>query len=225
MGTSRILALSALLLAACGGGSPAPQAAAPGVELKAPAGIYKLDPHHASVTFRLQHMGLADYVARFTKFDVTVKLDPANMANSAVEVSIDPKSVRTDYLGDFKATHQGSPYGSFEERISREEKLLNSDKFSAITFKSTRVEPGGAGKLRITGDLGFLGQAHPVTLDATLTGSYEKHPFAGHGAFGFAATTTFNRSEWGMTGTQQFLGDAVTVDFNGEFNQQVEAAP
>ncbi|MGQ0585968.1 MAG: YceI family protein [Gammaproteobacteria bacterium] len=225
----RALALSAglLLLAACGGGSPAPQAAAPvaAAELKAPAGTYKIDPHHASLAFRLKHLGLADYVARFMKFEATVVLDPANLANSTVTVAIDPASVRTDYVGDFKATHKDSPYGSFEERIAREEKFLNSDKFPAITFKSTRVEPAGPGRLRITGDLTFLGQTHPVTLDAMLTGSYDKHPFFGYGAFGMTATTTFTRSEWGMTGTQQFLGDAVTVEFYGEFGQQVEAPP
>lgn len=231
------LPAAALLLAACGGEAPpttaaapaaapaATTAAAPAFELKAPAGEYRLDPNHAGLAARVMHLGLAPYNVRFTRFDATLNLDPQNLANSSVTATIDPTSVRTDYTGDFKATHEGSPYGSFEERISREDKFLNSDKFPSITFKSTRVEPQGAGKLRVTGELTFLGQTHPVTLDAAITGSADKHPMSGRGAVGFTAEGTFTRSQWGMTGTQQFLGDAVTLRFDGEFQQPEPAAP
>jgi polyisoprenoid-binding protein YceI len=224
------LALTLVALAACGQGqnqAPAPAAApqvAPAAELKAPAGTYKLDPNHTSLTFKLQHMGLADYVMRFMKYDVQLTLDPAKPENSSVSVTIDPTSVRTDYQGDFKATHKDSPYNSFEERIAREEKFLNSDKFPTITFKSTKVEKAGDA-FKITGDLSFLGQTRPLTLEATVSGSHAQHPFTKRGAVGFAATGTFKRSEWGQTGTQQFLGDVVTIEFNGEFQQAEPQEP
>lgn len=227
------LCASVMILAACGGEAPPTTAAAPAAapaaepafELKAPAGEYRVDPNHAGLAFKVKHLGLADYNARFTRFDVVLTLDPQNLANSSVTASIDPTSVRTDYTGDFKATHEGSPYGSFEERLSREDKFFNSDKFPFATFKSTRVEPLGAGRLRVTGDLTFLGQTHPVTLDAAITGSMDRHPFSGRGAIGLSAKGTFNRSEWGMTGTQQFVGDAVTILFDGEFQQPEPPAP
>lgn len=215
-------------LAACGQDqAQAPAAApqvAPAAEIKAPAGTYQLDPHHASLVFKVKHLGLADYVMRFMKYDVQLTFDPAKPENSSVSVTIDPTSVRTDYQGDFKATHEGSPYSSFEERIAREDKFLNSDKFPTIAFKSTKVEKQGD-KFLVTGDLTFLGQTRPLTLQATVTGSMDKHPFTQKGAIGFAVTTTFNRSEWGQTGTQQFLGDAVAVEFNGEFQQADPQAP
>ena len=221
----------AVLLAACGKGPEQAQdapAAAPKVaasaDIKAPAGAYKLDPNHASLTVRLKHLGLADYVMRFMKFDAQLTLDPAKPENSSVSVTIDPKSIRTDYQGDYKATHPDSPFGSFEESIARGDKMLNADKFPDITFKSTKVEKAGD-KFRITGDLAFLGQTRPLTLEATVAGSMEKHPFTQRGAVGFAAVGTFTRSEWGMTGTQQYLGDAVTVEFNGEFQQAEPTEP
>jgi polyisoprenoid-binding protein YceI len=226
------LALVAML-AACGKGQdpakdPAQPAAEPKVaaaaELKAPAGTYKLDPNHATLAVKLKHMGLADYVMHFLKFDVQLTLDPAKPENSSVSVTIDPTSVRTDFQGDYKASHKDSPYNTFEESIARGDKMLNSDKFPTITFKSTKVEKQGDA-FRITGDLAFLGQTRPVTLDATVSGSHEKHPFTQVGAVGFAAAGTFTRSEWGMTGTQQYLGDAVTVEFNGEFQQAAPTEP
>lgn len=193
----------------------------------APQGTYKLDPNHTSLTFKIQHFGLSNYTAWFGKYDVVVELDPKNLARSTVTATIDPASVRTNFPGDFQAGHKGSPYKTFEEEISKDPKYLNTGGFPAITFKSTKVEPKGKGRMLVTGDLTFLGQTHPVKLEATVTGSIEKHPFTGHGAMGIEATTTFNRSEWGMTGTQQYLGDAVTIIFDGEFQQAAaqESAP
>ena len=194
-------------------------AAAEGSDIKAPKGTYKNDPYHSSLTFKIDHMGLSHYTARFTKFNATLDLDPAKLASSSVTVNIDPTSVRTDYSGDFKAVQKDSPYKTFDESIARGDKFLNADKFSTITFKSTKVVQAGE-TLKITGDLTFLGVTKPATLLGSVVGSVEKHPFMGKGVVGFSATGTVNRSNWGMIGTQSFLGDDVTIIFEGEFDQQ-----
>ena len=194
-------------------------AAAEGADIKAPKGTYKNDPYHSSLTFKIDHMGLSHYTARFVKFDATLDLDPAKLASSSVTVHIDPTSVRTDFSGDFKAGHKDSPYQTFEEEIARGDKFLNADKFSTISFKSTKVVQAGK-TLKVTGDLTFLGVTKPVTLLGSVVGSVEKHPFMGKGVVGFSATGTVKRSDWGMIGTQAFLGDDVTIIFEGEFDQQ-----
>jgi polyisoprenoid-binding protein YceI len=191
------------------------------LEIKAPAGEYKIDPNHNSLVARVLHLGLAPYAVRMTRIDATLKLDPAKIGNSSLAMTIDPTSIDTDFAGDYVATHQGTPYKSFEEALAQGDKMLNAGKFPAITFKSTSVKPGaGPQSLKVTGDLGFLGQTHPVTLDVTVTGSTGQHPFTKKGAIGFSATGKFTRSQWGMTGTQQFLGDEVSLAFDGEFHQQ-----
>lgn len=186
--------------------------------IKAPAGEYKLDPYHSSLTAKVMHLGLAPYAVRFNRVEATLKLDPAKLANSTLTVTIDPASVETDFSGDYVATHKGTPYKTFDEALAQGDKYFNAGKFPAIAFKSTSVKQGRDG-LKVTGDLSFLGQTHPVTLDVTVTGSMEKHPFTQKGAVGFSATGKFTRSQWGMTGTQQFLGDEVTLTFDGEFHQ------
>jgi polyisoprenoid-binding protein YceI len=211
-GASRRIAAATLsLLLAC--------AAAEAADVKAPKGTYKNDPYHSSVTFKIDHMGLSHYTARFTKFAATLELDPVQLAASSVTVNIDPTSVRTDYSGDFEATHKDSPYKSFDEEITRSDKFLNADKFGIITFKSTKVVQTGEA-LKVTGDLTFLGVSKPVTLLGSVVGSVEKQPFLGKGVVGFSATGTVKRSDWGMIGTQAFLGDDVTIIFEGEFDQQ-----
>jgi len=212
------------LLAACGQGQN--QTAAPAVALAAPAGQYQLDPNHRSLVGKVQHMNLAPYSLRFTRFDVTLTLDPKNLAASSVEVTLDPTSVRTDYTGDYKGTHKDTPFNSFEEALAQGPKYFNAGQFPAVTFKSTRVESQGTGRMKVTGDLSMLGKTQPLTLDVTVTGSMAEHPFTKVGALGFSAVGTFKRSLFGMdVGVGKFLGDDVTVQFDGEFKQQVAPPP
>ena len=74
MKIQHILAVSAFaLLAACGqpadkSATPAADAAAtPPVALKAPAGVYVMDPTHASLQWSIGHNTISNYTARFNK--------------------------------------------------------------------------------------------------------------------------------------------------------------
>lgn len=192
--------------------------------IEAPAGQYRVDPNHASLSFTVNHLGLSNYVAWFTDFDIAIRLDPANLASSSVEVSIDPTSITTDYSGDYKATHKDSPFKSWNEDLALSPKFFNARQHPQIKFVSTKVDPTGKTTAKIHGDLSLLGQTHPVVLDARVTGSAAKHPFAGIGAIGFSAVGHFKRSDFGMNHLLQplLIGDQVTIRFEGEFRQVVE---
>ena len=85
----RMSLLCALLAAAT---CVAAQAPAP-----VPAGAYTLDKAHASLIFRVNHIGFSNYTRRFKRFDAKLQFDPANMARSSVTVSVDATSLETDY--------------------------------------------------------------------------------------------------------------------------------
>ncbi|CAG0942440.1 Protein YceI [Gammaproteobacteria bacterium] len=220
-------ALAAVALGACappapqqttGAAAPAPAAAAP---IAAPAGRYTLDPDHATLEFRVGHMGLANYVARFTRFKASLQLDPASLAASSIEVTVDPTSIRTDYAGDYKAAVPGTPYASFDEALAQSPKFFDAGQHPQIGFRSSMVEETAPGQLRVTGDLSLLGKTLPVTLDVAVVGSVAAHPFLGRGAIGFSATGTFDRSAFGMTELLKpaLVSDAVAIRFDGEFHQ------
>lgn len=187
-------------------------------EATAPAGTYKLDPTHAALLWSLKHNQISNYTARFNKFEATLKLDPAKIENSSIEVTIDPTSVATGYPGDYKATHASSGYATWDEDVSRSPNFLNSDAHPTITFKSTKVTSTGATTADVTGDLTFLGVTKPVTLKATLQGAIDSHPYEGVPAVGFAAEGTFNRTEFGQPLGP--VGPEITIRFDGEFIQE-----
>ena len=218
------------LLAACNkpaAEAEAPAAAPAAVEAEAaapsvPAGVYKLDPTHAFMTWTISHIGFSNYSAKFTKYDVTITLDPADLSKSKVVASIDPRSVRTDYPADYKGTHPQTGFNSWDEDIANAGDKLNAGKFPTITFTSTSVQPTGARTAKVTGDLTFLGVTKPVTLDATVIGGAERHPMTGAPVVGFNAVGKFNRSDFGMA--KGPLGDEVTFRFDGEFQGAAPAA-
>jgi polyisoprenoid-binding protein YceI len=217
-----VASLAASLLSSSPGTTHAatPEALAPPA-ISAPAGTYQLDPNHSSITFRVSHLGLSNYVARFTRYQATLELDPRNLSASSVAAKIDPTSIHAEFSGDYHAAVKNTLFRSWSEELAQSPKFFNAGQFPAIQFRSTRVEQSGGGAVRIVGDLLLLGQTHPITLNATLVGSSEKHPFGGGGAIGFSATGSFNRSIFGMNHLLQppMIGDTVTVQFEGEFRQ------
>jgi polyisoprenoid-binding protein YceI len=218
------LAVSAALgLAAC---SPpaakkaeapaAPSAAAPAADKfvmpQVPAGDYKLDPHHASLEFKVSHLGFSHYTARFTDFDASLKFDPAHPETSSVEATIDPKSLTLP-----------APPAGFKDELTGKA-WFDVAQYPAITFRSTKVEVTGANTAKVTGDFTLHGVTKPVVLDATFNGGYAGHPMDPHARIGFSAHGVFKRSEFGMgfgvpaPGTTMGVSDEVDVQIEAEFS-------
>lgn len=204
----------------------APSASAAPAALKAPSGLYEVDPNHASLRFSVEHVGLSQYYLSFSEYQMSVQLLSDKPEASTVSLNIDPHSVRATYSGDYQATHKGSPFKTWEEALARSPKFLNADEHPEIRYTSTSVHADGEGRWRIEGELTLLGQTKPVELLAQLSGSYAEHPFSGKGAIGFSAQGQFKRSDFGMDHLVKpgIVGDLVTVRFDGELHQVVADA-
>ncbi|MDJ0920419.1 MAG: YceI family protein [Henriciella sp.] len=184
------------------------------------AADYALEKNHAFLTFKVGHGGgLSQYRVSFTDFDANLSFDPADPEAASLSVSINPLSVETNYPGDYKASHADSPYETWNEDLGRNPQWLNGDEFPAIEFVSTGIERSSDTAGTVTGDLTFLGQTNPVTLDVTYNGVGRAPWFGERDLIGFDASTTITRSEWGMGAYLPMIGDEVEVTFSGEFLQ------
>ena len=52
------------------------------------AGQYVLDPNHASLTWKLNHLGFSTFIGTFNEFDASLDFDPEDIENAALEVTI-----------------------------------------------------------------------------------------------------------------------------------------
>jgi len=237
-------AAALMILAACGtdtsaNATPAPQeteaetAAAPAADTPAlpdslsdvASGAYSLDRNHAFLEFSVGHSGgISDYIVHFGDFDADLTFDAENPENSEISVTINPADLIVNYPGNYKEGHADSGFETWEEDLSRSERWLNADNHPEITFTSTDVTFTGDNEGTVTGDLSFLGQTKPVTLDVTYNGNFNAPWFGERDLIGFNAVTTINRSEWGMDAGIPNITDEVTISFSGEFIQDEAAS-
>lgn len=175
-------------------------AIASSVTLAAPVD-YKIDPTHTATVFSWNHFGFSTPSANFTDIQGTIKVDNAKPSNSSVEVTIPLSSVNTNVAA--------------LDKEFQEEAWFNAAKYPNITFKSTKVETKDKKHFKITGDLTVKGVTKPVVLDAVLNKQGE-HPMAKVPAIGFNATTSFNRSAFGIGNYVPNVGDKITVNITTE---------
>ena len=189
----------------------APQAIAP-VTTVAPPGDYTLDKSHASLFFRVNHLGFSHYTARFSQFDAKLLFDPAHPTDMRVDATIDANSLGLE-----------NPPPGFLGTL-RGPEWLDTATYPQIAFSTTSVTLTGPSSARITGDLTLHGTTKPVTLRANFNGGYAGHPMDPHARVGFSALGTFKRSEFGVAygipapGTTMGVSDEVEVFIEAEFS-------
>jgi len=61
--------------------------------VKLKAGQYSLDSSHATLLFKVQHLGLSTYVGRFNQFDASLEFDPQNIAAARLSAIIEIDSL------------------------------------------------------------------------------------------------------------------------------------
>lgn len=165
--------LAALLLA--------PLLTAAGVA-DAAALTYKLDANHTTVLASWDHFGYSRPVAHFGQADGTLVYDAATPQASSVQVTLPLAGL--DALVPDLTEHL------------RSDDFFDAQKYPVITFRSTKVEAAGEGRLRVTGELTIRDVTRPVVLDVTLNKAGTGRN--GQPKIGFDATASINRSEFGI---------------------------
>jgi polyisoprenoid-binding protein YceI len=176
---------------------------------------YEIDPVHSSAQFSVRHLMISNVRGQFEKVAGTVVYDPKNPQASSVEATIDATSINTH-----------------EPR--RDDDLKSSNffdvaKFPTLTFKSTKVEPAGEGKLRVTGDLTLHGVTKEVVLD--VEGPSPEVTMGPSIRSGASATTRINRRDFGLMwnrvleGGGAVVGDEVKITLEIEMKRTPPAPP
>ncbi|MAD00574.1 MULTISPECIES: YceI family protein [Pseudomonadaceae] len=150
----------------------------------AQAADYQIDKQgqHASINFKISHLGYSWVYGRFNDFDGTFSWDADKPEASAINVTVNTESVDTNHAE--------------RDKHIRGEDFLNVSENATATFTSTGVEVTGDNSAKVTGDLTLNGVTKPVVLDANFIGEGED-PWGGYRA-GFDATTTLKLADFGI---------------------------
>lgn len=162
---------------------------------------YQLDPGHTMVLFTWNHFGFSNPTANLPLGSGTLVFDEKQPAKSTVEVTLPLANLDT--------------HVSALDKHLKQPDFFDADKYPTVTFKSTKVQPLGGDKFKITGDLTVHGVTKPVTLDAKLN-KVGVHPMTKAQSIGFDATGTLKRSDFGVAAYVPNVSDEIKLRITAE---------
>ncbi len=175
---------------------------------------WDIDVTHSALHFWVRHMVISKVHGRFAKWAGTIALDEQDPARSSVDVRIDAASIDTQVAD--------------RDAHLRSKDFLDVEAHPEITFRSKRIERGGAGYL-VTGDLTIRGTTREVTLDADFAG-VAKDPWGNQRA-GFSAKAALDRRDFGLVWNAALetggvlVGEKVEIAIELEAVKRAAAAP
>jgi polyisoprenoid-binding protein YceI len=137
---------------------------------------------HASIKFRVQHLGFSWLYGRFNEFSGNFSYDEKQPENASVEVTIKTSSVDSNHAE--------------RDKHLRSDDFLNVAKYPEAKFVSTSYTQDKDGNGVLKGNLTLNGVTKPLEIDVEFIGA-GKDPWGGYRA-GFEGTTRFAMADFGI---------------------------
>ncbi|MCG7275849.1 YceI family protein [Corynebacterium singulare] len=145
------------------------------------AGTYALDPAHTTIGFVARHAMVTKVRGNFNEFEGTLTV-AENINESAANATVKTASIDTN--------------NAERDEHVRNEDFFDVEKFPEMTFTATAFDVNEQGEGTVTGDLTIKGTTKSVDFKVEETGVAED-PF-GNTRLGFEATTSINRTDFGI---------------------------
>ena len=168
-------------------------------------GTWDIDPVHSDVSFTVRHMMVSKVRGRLGTFSGEIVTAP-EFTDSVVTATVDASSVDTG-----NAQRDGH---------IRTADFFEVENHPTWSFRSTAVRPDGD-DYALDGKLTIKGVARPVTFSLEVNG-FGPDAYGGTRA-GFSATTTINRSDFGVDISMPLDGGGVVVSEKVQVALEIEA--
>jgi polyisoprenoid-binding protein YceI len=163
---------------------------------------WEVDPPHCNILFRVQHI-LVEVPGRFNSFTGDIRFDPADLANSRIEVAIEAGSIDTGVAK--------------RDRHLRSADFLEVEKHPQIRFASREILHRGGQRYLARGELSLHGVTREIELPFVFYGTEQAPMRQGVTVGGFEANYLLDRLEFGVGSGKWHemgvLGRQVRLDF------------
>ena len=167
------------------------------------AGQYTVDPDHASVLWKINHLGFSTFVGRFNDIEASLDFDPENIENSSIEVIINTAGLDINNP-EFAEELRGSNWFDVEN-------------FPQAVYRTTSFVESNENTFVFDGELTLLGVTAPVTLNVVFNGGGRNFLTRKY-TLGFSASANFQRSDFGLSRFTSFgVGDDIELEIHIEF--------
>jgi len=166
---------------------------------------FEVDPSHASVGFKIEHLVISKVKGEFRDFTATLVLDDEGLLNQA--------------SSNIKVTSIDTGITKRDDHL-RSADFFDVNKYPEMSFKSKGVKQSGGNNV-LVGDLTIHGVTREVELPFKIKGPV-KGP-AGETRIGFEASTVINRKDYGLTWNKTLEAGGVLVGEELELLIDLEA--
>jgi polyisoprenoid-binding protein YceI len=171
--------------------------------------IWKIDPVHSDVEFKIRHLMISNVTGYFTKYDATVEASDDDFSDAKISFEADVDGITTK--------------NEQRDQHLQAEDFFHAAQFPKITFVSTSVKKDG-NDFKVTGDLTLRGVTKSVELDVEFTG-IGRDPW-GNTKAGFEVKGKVTRKEFGLSFNANLdnggvmLGEDVKLQASVQFAKQ-----
>jgi polyisoprenoid-binding protein YceI len=166
-----------------------------------------LDPAHSSAEFAVQHLVLTTVKGTFKIASLDLITQTGSPIPKSVTATLDASSVDTKEPD--------------RDKDLRGPNWFDSTTYPTITFKSVKIVTGADPKhFSIGGQLTLHGVTKPVVLDATYGG--EVVDGRGKRHYGYNATTTIDRRDFGLSWARSMPDGTAIVGSDVKIDLQIE---
>lgn len=169
---------------------------------------WEIDPSHTLVEFSVQHLMINVVKGRFTDVWGTIHLDTRQPENSWVKAAVATASIYT-----------GTPQRDDHLRSSD---FFDAERYSTITFESTRVRRTDAKSCVVIGNLTIHGITRTVSFQVDFTG-YARDPLTNQWRVGMTAIGQVDRRMFDMHFNQILEAGISLVGHETHIELRIEA--
>jgi polyisoprenoid-binding protein YceI len=148
---------------------------------------WKIDPQHAVAEFTVDHMMVTPVHGQFNGVSGAIQFDPTRPEEASVTVDVDVSGIYTGV--DRRDNHLKSA------------DFFDVERYPSMHFESIAVEAAGLHHCKVSGGLTIHGVTRPATFDVRFAGPsrfYDEDEQRMYTTFGFRATVSINREDFGM---------------------------
>ncbi|MCY3689718.1 MAG: YceI family protein [Gammaproteobacteria bacterium] len=197
-----LLFAAPLLLAGCDSSVLTPDVETEIAEIR--SGQYSLDRDHATLIWKVDHLGFSTYIGRFNDFDASLDFDPENIGNSSLEVIVNTASLDVNLP-------------EFEDELRAD--WFNVEQFPQAVYRTTSLaETIDENTFVFNGELTFMGVTAPVALEVDFHRGARDISRRLQYVIGFSASASVQRSAFGLDNLVNIgIGDDVELEIHVEF--------
>lgn len=171
--------------------------------------LWKIDPTHSEVQFKVKHLVISTVTGSFGSYDGKIEADGDDFENAKAVFTADIDSISTN--------------NEDRDQHLKSDDFFNAVEYPELRFESTNFEKVSEDRYKVTGKLTIRDITKEIELDAihggTVTDQY------GQTKAGFEVEGTINRKEFGLTWSavteagNVVVGDQIKLQLNVQFIQ------